>query len=94
MSLPVAYTLLSLVLDLAQMVLAVRKHLQMTNIIMLEKFYHYNFPDNQSLGKSLPLTYTSISLVLDLAQMVLAAWKHLLMTKIFMLDSFFLQLSQ
>ena len=55
MSLPLAYTLLSLVLDLAQMVLAVRKHLQMTNNIMLEKFYHYNFPRKSNLGEVLAL---------------------------------------
>ena len=37
------------------MVLAVRKHLQMTNIIMLEKFYHYNFPRQSILGEVLAL---------------------------------------
>ena len=42
-SLLLAYTLMSLVLDLTQMVLAVRKHHQMTNIIMLDNFYHHNF---------------------------------------------------
>ena len=48
-SLPLANTLVSLVLDLAQMVLVFQKHLQMTNIIMLENFYYYNFH-----GKSIP----------------------------------------
>ena len=43
-SIPLAYTLMSLRLDLTQMVLAVQKHLQMTNIIMLEYFYFCNFP--------------------------------------------------
>ena len=44
-SLPLANTLVSLVLDLAQR----EKHHQMTNIIMLENFYYYNFH-----GKSIP----------------------------------------
>ena len=43
-SMLLAYTLMSLVLDLTQLVLAVWKHLQMTNIIMLNNSYYYNFP--------------------------------------------------
>ena len=35
---------MSLVLDLTQLVLAVWKHLQMTNMIMFEDFYYYSFP--------------------------------------------------
>ena len=42
--LPLFYTLMSLVLDLTQMVLAVQKHHQMTNIIMVANFYYFNFP--------------------------------------------------
>ena len=37
------YTLVSLVLDFSQMVLAVRKHLHMTNIIILNNSYYCNF---------------------------------------------------
>ena len=38
-SLLLAYTWMSLLLDLTQVVLAVQKHLQMTNIIILDTFY-------------------------------------------------------
>ena len=72
-----AYTLMSLVLDFAQMVLAVRKHLQMTNIIMLDNFNYYNFLREPILLEVLPLFYNLMSLVLDLVEMVLALQKHL-----------------
>ena len=64
MSLLLPYTLVSLVLDFTQMVLAVRKHLEMDIKI-------------HSLGKSLLLPYTLMSLVLDFTQMVLAVLKTL-----------------
>ena len=65
-----AYSLVSLVLDMSQMFLALRKHFQMTNKIMLHIVIHTTFPENCLLGKSLPLVYTMMSLVLYLAQMV------------------------
>ena len=69
-------------LDIAQMVQAVRKHLWMTNVIMLTNIYSYKFARNQFLGNSMLLAYTLMSLVLDLTQLVLAVWKHLQMTNI------------
>ena len=47
---PLAYSLVSMVLDMTQMVLAVPKHQQMINMIMLDNSYYYNFPI-----KSIPL---------------------------------------
>ena len=58
-SLPLANTLVSLVLDLAHMVLVFQKHLQMTNIIILENFYYYNFQ-----GKSIPGKVLALGLLL------------------------------
>ena len=46
---------MSLVLDLTQMVLAVRKHHKMTNIIMLDNFYVFNFPVTSIPGEVLAL---------------------------------------
>ena len=67
------YTLVSLVLDFTQMVLAVWKHLEMAIIIILNKTpVNENFPKIYSLGKSSVLPYTLVSLVLDFTQMVLA----------------------
>ena len=58
-SLLLAHTLKCLVLDLTQMVLVVRKHLQMTNIIMLDKLNYYNyFLRKPILLIVLPLFYT------------------------------------
>ena len=54
MSLPIAYTFMSLVLYFAQMVLAVWKHLQMTNVIMLD-FSFYRSPRKSILGEALVL---------------------------------------
>ena len=80
------YTLVSLVLDFTQMVLAVRKNLKPIQFYLLNNIYLNNFPQNlipetfpknQSLGTSSPLPYTLVSLVLDFSQMVLAVWKHL-----------------
>ena len=59
-SLILAYTLMSLVLDLTLLVLAVQKHLQVTNNIMLDNFYNYNFPRNKSLGKSLLVLHLGV----------------------------------
>ena len=50
-----AYSLVSLGLDFAQMVLAVRKHLQMTNNIRIDNFYYYNFLRKLILGEVLVL---------------------------------------
>ena len=92
-SLLLAHTLMTLVLDLTQMVLVVRKHLQMTNIIMLDNFNYYNFLREPILFDVLPMFYTLVSLVMDLAQMVLAVQKHHQMTNIIMLNNFEQQLS-
>ena len=71
------YTLVSLVLDFTQMVLAVRKHLEMAIIIILnnpeQPLLMQFFQKIHSLGKSLVLPYTLVSLVLDFTQMVLTS---------------------
>ena len=77
------YTLVSLVLDFTQMVLAVRNHLEMAIIIILSNPY----PKIHSLGKSLLLPYTLVSLGLDFTQMVLAVRKHLEMAIIIILNN-------
>ena len=51
LSLPLANTLVSLVLDMAQMVLAVRLHLQMTNMIMRDNYHIWNFPRKSIHGE-------------------------------------------
>ena len=74
-SLLLPYTLVSLVLDFTKMVLAVRKHLEMAIIIILnnpESLINAILPKIHSLGKSLLLPYTLVSLGLDFTQMVLA----------------------
>ena len=43
MSLLLPYTMVSLALDFSQMVLAVRKHLKMAKIIILNNSYYFNF---------------------------------------------------
>ena len=64
--------------DFSQMVLAVKKHPEMPNMIILINPYYYNFPKNPSLrGMSLFFIYTLVSLVLDFSQMVLVVRKHL-----------------
>ena len=75
------YTLVSLGLDFTQMVLAVRKNLEMDIIIILnnseQPLLMQIFQKNHSLGKSLLLLYTLVSLVQDFTQMVLAVGKNL-----------------
>ena len=76
MSLLLPYTLVSLVQDFTQMVLAVRKHLEMAIVIILNNpelpLLMQFFQKFHSLGESLLLPYTLVSLVLDFTQMVLA----------------------
>ena len=55
MSLLVPYTLVSLVLDFSQMVLAVRKHLQIANIIIDSNPFYCNFLKKSSPGHVLAL---------------------------------------
>ena len=55
MSLPVAYTLLSLVLDLAQMVLAVWKNLKPTQFYLLNNLCYNNLAQKSSPGGVLAL---------------------------------------
>ena len=50
--LSLAYTLMLLVLELAQRVLALQKHLQISIMIMLDNFFYYNFPGKLFLGES------------------------------------------
>ena len=88
-SLSLAYSLVSLKLDIAQMVQAVRKHLWMTNVIMLDNIYSYKFAKKIYIGNSMLLTYILMSLVLDLTQLVLTVWKHHQMTNIIILDNFY-----
>ena len=75
------YTLVSLGLDFTQMVLAVRKNLEMDIIIILnnseQPLLMQIFQKNHSLGKSLLLLYTLVSLVQDFTQMVLEVGKNL-----------------
>ena len=75
------YTLVSLGLDFTQMVLAVRKNLEMDIIIILnnseQPLLMQIFQKNHSLGKSLLLLYTLVSLVQDFTEMVLAVGKNL-----------------
>ena len=62
MSLLLPYTMVSLALDFSQMVLAVRKHLKMANIIILNNSYYCNFSKkNQSLGMSGLRSYRNLS---------------------------------
>ena len=65
MSLILPYTLVSLVLDFSQMVLAVQKHLEMAIIIILnnpeQPLLMQFFQKIRSLGKSLVLPYTLVS---------------------------------
>ena len=81
MSLLLSYTLMSLVLDFSQMVLAVRNHLNRAILIILQnpeqQMIMQFFEKNNSLGMSLFLPYTLVSLGLDFTQMVLAVGKPL-----------------
>ena len=74
------------------MVLAVRKHLEMAILIILNKpeqpLLMQFFQKIHSLAKSLLLPYTLVSLVLDLTQMVHAVQKHHKMSKIIILNNF------
>ena len=55
MSLLLPYILSSMVLDSSQMVLIIRKHLLMANIIILDKPYYYNLPKKSIPGDVLAL---------------------------------------
>ena len=66
-----AYSWLSMALDLAQMVLEVRKNPKPTKFYMLNIFVFTTFPKNQTLVLSLLSAYSWLSKALDLAQMVL-----------------------
>ena len=55
MSLLLAYSCLSLALDMAQMVLEVRKNLKLTHFYMLNIFCLNNFPQKSSPGGVLAL---------------------------------------
>ena len=55
MSLLLPYTMVSLALDFSQMVLAVRKHLKMAKIIILNNSYYCNFPKKSTPGAVLAL---------------------------------------
>ena len=55
MSLLLPYILSSMVLDSSQMVLIIRKHLLMANIIILDKSYYYNHPKKSIPGDVLAL---------------------------------------
>ena len=71
------YTLVSLGLDLTQMVLDVRKNLKPTQFYMLNNLCFNNFAQKSSPGASLLLAYSWLSMALDLAQMVLDVGKNL-----------------
>ena len=83
-----AYTLVSLVLDLAQMALAVLKQLQMTNIIKLDNFDFKIFSKKNSLGMSSLRSSRNLLAAPAMIRMGLAVGKHLRMTKVIILDNF------
>ena len=60
MSLCLPYTLMSLVLDISQMVLAALKHLKIAKIIILNNVFYCNFPK-----KSIPGHVPALALHLD-----------------------------
>ena len=82
------YSWLSLALDLAQMVLEVRKHIKPTQFLVPIAFVKTNLPINQSLVLSLLSFYSWLSMDLALAQMVLKVQKFLKPTKLFIPNSF------
>ena len=94
MSLLLPYTLMSLVLDFSQMVLAVRNHLNRAILIILQnpeqQMIMQFFEKNNSLGMSLFLPYTLVSLGLDFTQMVLDVRKNLKPTQFYMLNNLYL----
>ena len=79
-----------MVLDFTQIVLAVRKHLDMAIMIILnnseQPLFMQIFQKKCYLGKSLLLPSTLVSLVQDFTQMVLAFRKHLEMAIIVILN--------
>ena len=87
-SLLLAYTLMSLVLDLTQMVLAVRKPHQLTNIIILDNFGFKTVSKNQSLGMSGLRSSRYLLEAPMVIRMVLAVRKHLQITNMIILDNF------
>ena len=66
MSLLLAYSWLSLALDITQMALDAGKTGNQPSLLSLT-----TFPKDQSLGKSLLVAYSWLSLVLDMTQMAL-----------------------
>ena len=85
------YTLVSLLLDFTQKVLAVQKYFEIAIMIIQNNLEQpllmQFFKKNNSWGKSLLLPYTLVSLVLDFTQMVLAVRKHLEMAIIIILNN-------
>ena len=79
--LPFAYTLVSLGLDMALMVLAVQKHLQMTKGITLNNFQKNNFSKKSIPGEVLYLGLRLGVFGLGLARMVLVVRKQLQMIR-------------
>ena len=89
-SLLLPYTLMSLVLDFSQMILAVRNHLNRAILIILqnpEQCLIFQCFEKFTLGMSLFLPYTLVSLGLDFTQMVLDVRKNLKPTQFYMLNN-------
>ena len=89
MSLLLAYSWLSLVLDMTQMALDVRKNWKPAQFIILDNFCFNNFSNNQSLGMSLLLAYSWLSLVLHMTQMALDVQKNRKPAQFFITDNFY-----
>ena len=82
-----AYSWLSLALDLAQMVLEVLKNPKPTQVYMLNNLCYNNFAQKSSPGVSLLLAYSWLSMALGSAQMVLDVQKNLKPTQFYLLNN-------
>ena len=71
-----------------RMVLAVRKHLQITNVITLDNFNFKNFLRNQSLGMSRLRSFRYLVEAPKGIRMALAVREHLQITNMTLLDNF------
>ena len=71
-----------------RMVLDVSKHLQITNLIILDNFSFKTVSNNQSLGMSRLWSSKNLLEAPMVIRMVLAIQKHLQMTTMIMLENF------
>ena len=71
-----------------RMVLAIRKHLQITNMIIFDNFSLKNVSKNQFLGMSRLRSSRNLLEAPMVIRMVLAVLKHLQITNMIILDNF------